>query len=159
MSFSVWQHLAIFLVTVVSMEGIAWVMHRYLMHGPLWFIHKSHHQPREGWFETNDLFGLFFTPVSMALIYFGLRGYPPLLGIGAGMAGYGMIYFFLHDVLVHRRVRLPITPKHGYLKRVYTAHHLHHATHERDGAVSFGFAYVEPVEKIRARMAAMQANG
>ena len=158
MTLSLWQHLTIFVTTVVVMEGLAWLMHRYLMHGPLWFIHKSHHEPRSGVLERNDLFGLVFTPVSMALIYFGLRGYPVLLGIGAGMAGYGMIYFFLHDVLVHRRVRLPLTPKSGYLKRVYTAHHLHHSVHERDGAASFGFAYVEPVEKIKARLAANRAN-
>ena len=73
------------------MEGVAWLMHRYLMHGPLWFIHRSHHEPRKGWFELNDTFGLFFTAASMVLIYHGLRGHPQLLGIGLGLVGYGVI--------------------------------------------------------------------
>ena len=156
MEISFTQHAVIFCITVVVMEGVAWLMHRYLMHGPLWFIHRSHHEPRKGWFELNDTFGLFFTAASMVLIYHGFRGHPQLLGIGLGLVGYGVIYFFLHDVLVHRRIRLPFTPKHGYLRRVYQAHHLHHATHERDNAVSFGFAYVEPVEQVKARFATAQ---
>ena len=155
---SIWQHVLVFCITVVAMEGVAWLMHRYLMHGPLWVIHKSHHQPRDGWWENNDLFGLFFSVASMVLIYHGLRGYPALLGMGLGLVGYGLIYFLLHDVLVHRRVRLPLTPKTGYLRRVYQAHHLHHAARERDDAVSFGFAYVEPVEVIKARMRARDAR-
>ncbi|NKC12102.1 MAG: beta-carotene hydroxylase [Gammaproteobacteria bacterium] len=148
----------IFIITVIAMEGVAWAMHRYLMHGPLWFIHKSHHQPHRGWWELNDTFGLFFSTASIVLIYHGLHGHPYLFGIGLGLAGYGLIYFLLHDVLVHRRVRLPLTPKNGYLRRVYRAHHLHHATKTRDGAVAFGFALVPPVRLLRKQMAAIKAN-
>ena len=151
-------HIGIFLTTVIAMEGVAWAMHRFLMHGPLWFIHRSHHEPSDGWFELNDVFGLFFSSLSIVCIYFGLRGYPALLGIGVGLVGYGFIYFMIHDVLVHRRVRLPWTPKRGYMRRVYQAHHLHHATREREGAVSFGFAYVPPIDVLKARMAALRSD-
>jgi hypothetical protein len=32
------------------------------MHGFLWVLHKSHHEPRKGAFELNDLFGFIFAP-------------------------------------------------------------------------------------------------
>lgn len=50
----------VFLVAFAGMEWVAYSTHRYLMHGPLWFLHRSHHRPREHWFELNDLFGVFF---------------------------------------------------------------------------------------------------
>ncbi|MBT6276999.1 MAG: beta-carotene hydroxylase [Chromatiales bacterium] len=146
-------HVALFLITVIVMEGVAWAMHKYVMHGPLWFIHRSHHEPHDGWWERNDAFGLFFSTLSMVLIYYGLRDYPALLGPGLGLVGYGFIYFMLHDVLVHRRLRLPFVPKGGYLRRIYQAHHLHHATRERQGAAFFGFALAPSVAAISARKA------
>ena len=152
-----WVGALIFVATVVAMEGVAWILHRYVMHGFLWCLHKDHHETRRGWFELNDVFGLFFTVLSMILIYIGVRGHPYALALGVGLAGYGAIYFLLHDVLVHRRVRLPITPKNGYLRRLYQAHHLHHATHGRKGAVSFGFAYAPPVARLKAQLAANRA--
>ena len=158
MSVDLVSTIVVTLITAIAMEGVAWAMHRYIMHGPLWCLHRSHHGPRTRLFELNDTFGLFFSSLSIILIYFGLRGYPALLGVGIGMVVYGAIYFLLHDVLVHRRVRLPIVPKSGYLRRVYQAHHIHHACHERDGAVSFGFAFVPTVEHLRARFAENQAR-
>ena len=146
------------LVTAIAMEGVAWAMHRYIMHGPLWCLHRSHHEARRGGWELNDTFGLFFSAISIACIYFGMRGYPLLLGIGIGLVIYGVVYFLLHDVLVHRRVRLSFVPKAGYLRRVYQAHHIHHASHERDGAVSFGFAFAPPIHHLRARLAENQRS-
>ena len=142
------------LMTIGVMEYVAWVVHKYLMHGPLWFLHKSHHRPRSGWFELNDTFGLFFSAVSIALIYFGLRGHPVMLGIGLGMVGYGVIYFLVHDVLVHRRVRHVFVPRSGYLRRIYQAHRMHHALETKHGAVSFGFVYAPPPEKLKAELGA-----
>ena len=34
-------YLAIFVGTVLAMEGVAWLMHKYLMHGPLWVLHEA----------------------------------------------------------------------------------------------------------------------
>ena len=45
----------VFLVTLAAMEGFAYVMHRWVMHGPGWFLHASHHRPRLGFWEANDL--------------------------------------------------------------------------------------------------------
>ena len=94
-----------------AIEGVAWLAHKYLMHGPLWFLHESHHVPHEGWLEKNDWFALFFSLPSIALIYFGTHGYPRLLGVGIGIAAYGLAYFVFHDVVVHRRIRLPLRPR------------------------------------------------
>lgn len=142
------------LVTIAAMEVVAWYVHKYLMHGPLWFLHKSHHRPRRGWFELNDTFGIFFSAVSIALIYFGLRGHTVLLGAGLGMVGYGVIYFLVHDVLVHRRVHHMFVPRSGYLRRIYQAHRMHHALETKHGAVSFGFVYAPPAEQLKSELGA-----
>ncbi|MGZ8282038.1 MAG: sterol desaturase family protein, partial [Allosphingosinicella sp.] len=50
----------LFLATVIAMEGVAYVAHRWVMHGPGWFLHASHHRPRPGRFELNDLYAAIF---------------------------------------------------------------------------------------------------
>jgi beta-carotene 3-hydroxylase len=44
---------------VAAMEAVAYAVHRWIMHGPGWFLHKSHHEP-SGPLEANDLYGLIF---------------------------------------------------------------------------------------------------
>jgi beta-carotene 3-hydroxylase len=133
--------LALFVATFVAMEGVAYLLHRYVMHGPLWVLHESHHRPRSGRFELNDLFGVLFALPSMALIYAGTHGQPLLLAVGVGMTAYGAAYWGFHDVLVHRRVRHSLVPRSAYLKRIVRAHLVHHRTHAKHGATSFGFLY------------------
>jgi beta-carotene 3-hydroxylase len=145
-------YLTVFLVVFIGMEGVAWALHRYVMHGFLWVLHESHHRPRKSWFEMNDLFGFFFTAVSVGLFLAGTLYYTPLLFAGLGMTAYGVVYFLIHDVLVHRRVEHGFVPRNGYLRRVYQAHRLHHAVPGRDGAVSFGFVYAPPPEKLAATL-------
>jgi len=43
-----------------AMELAGWFIHKYLMHGPLWIIHKTHHRPSHSFFEWNDLFSVLF---------------------------------------------------------------------------------------------------
>ena len=50
----------IFLAAFAGMEAVAYYTHKYVMHGFLWSLHKSHHSPREGIFELNDLFAFYF---------------------------------------------------------------------------------------------------
>lgn len=135
-------HVALFLGALVGMEGIAYVTHKYLMHGPLWVLHRSHHRPRESAiFEANDLFGFFFATPSIVLIYFGTHGHPALLALGLGMTAYGFCYFMFHDVIVHRRVSVPYRPASAYMQRLVKAHLVHHRTTVKDGALSFGFLW------------------
>jgi hypothetical protein len=91
---------AIGVATFLGMEAVAFLMHRHLMHGPLWFLHESHHRPRRGLLEWNDLFGLFFAVPSMVLIHLGTHGRPFALAVGLGMTAYGAAYFGFHDVIV-----------------------------------------------------------
>ncbi|SIK49469.1 Uncharacterised protein [Mycobacteroides abscessus subsp. abscessus] len=48
----------VFVSTVVGMELFAIVAHKYIMHGWGWGWHASHHAPRTGWFEKNDLYAV-----------------------------------------------------------------------------------------------------
>ena len=50
---------AITLMTILTMEFVAWFAHKYVMHGLLWIWHEDHHKPhheKDGFFEKNDLF-------------------------------------------------------------------------------------------------------
>lgn len=142
----------IFLITFFAMEGVAWWTHKYVMHGFLWSLHRSHHEPRKGFWELNDAFGLFFSLVSMGLIYWGWQGPTWLIFVGLGLAGYGVVYFLVHDILVHRRVAIRINPKKGYLRRLYQAHKLHHAVDGKDGCVSFGFIFAPSPDHLAAEI-------
>jgi beta-carotene 3-hydroxylase len=138
---------------VLLMEGVAWVTHKYVMHGWLWSLHRSHHEPRLGAFEKNDWFAVFFSLPSIALIYIGVHFWAPALAAGVGILGYGLIYFFFHDMLVHRRIDTGLRPKKGYLARIVQAHRLHHAVESKDGCVSFGFIFAPSAQHLKKMLA------
>jgi beta-carotene 3-hydroxylase len=155
-----WFQIAlIFLGTVAAMELFAYVMHRWVMHGPGWFLHESHHRARTGLFELNDLYGVIFALPSIALIWLGVQGHwgAGWTAVGAGIAGYGAIYFGFHDWIVHQRLPHRIVPRSAYFKRIVQAHRLHHAIESKHGAVSFGFLWSAPVEQIKAALQASSA--
>ncbi len=140
------------------MEGVAWLAHRYVMHGFGWGWHASHHAPRSGWFEANDLYALVFAALAIVLIALGTSGRWPLQWIGAGMTLYGALYFVAHDGLVHQRWPWRHVPRSGYLKRLYQAHRLHHAVQGREGCVSFGFLWAPSPARLRSQLQAAQAR-
>lgn len=148
--------IAIVLTFVLLMEGVAWVTHKYVMHGFLWSLHKSHHEPRTGAFEKNDWFAVIFSMPSIALIYIGVHYWTPALAAGVGILGYGLIYFFFHDMLVHRRIDTKLRPKKGYLARVVQAHRLHHAVESKEGCVSFGFVFAPSPQHLKRLMHATE---
>lgn len=145
-------NLLIVVVMVLVMEVVATAMHKYVMHRWGWGWHQSHHETRHGLFEVNDLYALVFAGIAIALIFAGSHGIWPLQWIGAGMTLYGVIYFILHDGLVHQRWPFRYVPHKGYLRRLYLAHHFHHAVRGKEDCVSFGFIYAPPVEKIQAQL-------
>jgi len=151
--------LALFLATITAMEGSAYVMHRWVMHGRLgWVLHASHHRARAGMFELNDLYGAIFAVPSIVLLYGGVQADwgDWATWVGAGIAGYGAIYFGFHDVIVHRRVAHRIVPRSTYFKRIVQAHRLHHAVESREGTVSFGFIYAPPIDELKRRLVASE---
>ena len=151
--------LALFLATSAGMEVFAYAMHRWVMHGRVgWWLHESHHRARTGRFELNDLYGAIFAVPSIVLLYQGVQGDWGAWAawVGAGIAGYGAIYFGFHDVIVHRRVEHRIVPRSAYFKRIVQAHRIHHIVESRLGTVSFGFLYAPPVDVLKAQLAASE---
>jgi beta-carotene 3-hydroxylase len=143
--------LLIVLLTVVGMELVASAVHRFVMHGPGWGWHRSHHEPGHGLFERNDLYALVFAFVSLGLFVAGMR-WPALWWVGLGTVIYGLLYAILHDGLVHQRFPFIKSPRSGYLKRLVQAHRMHHSVRGREGTVSFGFIYAPPVRKLREQL-------
>ncbi len=150
--------IALFLAAFLFMEGFAWFTHKYVMHGFMWVWHKSHHEPRPGIFELNDLFAVVFAAPAIAGIYLGVHGLPPLLPIGLGITAYGAVYFMFHDGLVHRRYKVPMNGKSKFWKRLIQAHRIHHAVGTKDGCVSFGFLIAPPVRQLKAELANVQVR-
>lgn len=147
--------LLLFTATVLLMEGFAYALHRFVMHSRWgWAWHQSHHRERTAWFETNDLYAVVFALPSVLLIWGGINGGwgEWATWVGAGVAAYGVIYFGFHDVIVHGRLPHRIVPRSAYFKRIVQAHRIHHAVESRDGAVSFGFLYAPPVERLKAAL-------
>ncbi|KAF3448603.1 hypothetical protein FNV43_RR09316 [Rhamnella rubrinervis] len=114
----------------VGMEFWARWAHRALWHASLWHMHKSHHRPRDGPFELNDVFAIINAVPAIALLSYGFftRGLLAGLcfGAGLGITVFGMAYMFVHDGLVHRRFPVGPIANVPYLRRVAAAHHLHH---------------------------------
>jgi beta-carotene 3-hydroxylase len=146
----------LFLVTVAVMEGIAYAAHRWVMHGPGWFLHASHHRARTGAFELNDLYAVVFAIPSFVLLLGGVQlgWWPGCTWIGAGIAAYGAIYFCFHDVIVHRRLHHRYVPRSAYMKRIVQAHRLHHAVESKHGTVSFGFLWAPRADILKAQLKA-----
>ncbi len=68
------------------METVAWTTQKCAMHRFLWCPHKSLHEPRKGAFELNDLSGLFFGAISIALIAWNAEAGGPLWALSVGLA-------------------------------------------------------------------------
>jgi beta-carotene 3-hydroxylase len=127
------------------MEGVAWATHKYIMHGILWTWHRSHHVKHDHSLEKNDLFALIFSIPSIALIVLGFEMPEAyyLRFVGGGILGYGIFYFLFHDVIVHRRIKIPFKAKSNYMKRIMRAHYVHHEVHSKEGAEAFGFLFAK----------------
>jgi len=139
-----------FIAAFAGMEAFAFAVHKHVMHGPLWCWHRSHHERSSGGLELNDLFARVFTVPSVIVLYLGWHGYPALEPIGLAMTLYGVLNWLFHDVLVHRRIGHRWTPRRSYLGRIVHAHHIHHRTRSRLGAVSFGFFWAPEFRERRS---------
>ncbi len=139
---------------VVFMECFAWGTHRYVMHGRLgWGWHRSHHEPHDELYEKNDLYAVVFSVIVTAMFTVGIW-YERVWWAALGVTVYGLIYFFVHDMLVHQRFGFRWVPKKGYAKRLLQAHRLHHAVKGRDGTVSHGFLLAPSPARLKAQLRA-----
>ena len=132
-----------FLCSFLLMEIVAWSTHKYLMHGFLWKIHKDHHQPTGNLFQKNDLFFLIFAIPSWLCIMLGMMYSAPIsVGFGFGIAAYGLVYFLIHDVLIHRRFKWFDKTKSRYFKAIRKAHKVHHKNRQKEKGECFGMLIV-----------------
>ena len=134
-------NILIVLATIVVMECLSWFIHKYLFHGPLWFMHKSHHQKSHSFFEWNDLFALLFAALSLYLMYIDQTNFGARFFIGVGISVYGIIYFIIHDWFVHRRFKT-FKSDNRYLKAVRKAHKIHHKNQGKEKSRAFGLLFV-----------------
>lgn len=137
------------LVTIgaaATMEFVAWLAHKYVMHGFLWIWHEDHHRPhyeKKGFFEKNDLFFLVFAIPSASCYIFGsATPHFWVFFIGVGISIYGLIYFLIHDVYIHRRFKWFQQLDSPYSRAILRAHGAHHAKHEKEDGESFGLLWV-----------------
>ena len=125
------------------MEAVSWATHKYIMHGFLWYLHEDHHKKGPGFFERNDTFFIIFAIPSFFSILFGtIYSVYWLQAIGFGVMAYGAAYFFVHDVIIHQRIKWFTRSKNRYIKTVRWAHKMHHKHLEKENGESFGMLYV-----------------
>nr|WP_315152606.1 sterol desaturase family protein [uncultured Flavobacterium sp.] len=134
----------IFLGVFLFMECVTWLMHKYVMHGLMWYFHADHHQPKyEHTFERNDIFFVIFAIPSIVLFYFGVQGgMNYLFFIGLGITAYGFCYFMIHDVLIHQRFKWFKNTKNKYLVGLRKAHKVHHKHLGKEHGECFGMLFV-----------------
>lgn len=126
------------------MEMITWLTHKYIMHGLLWYLHEDHHQPKyQNTFEKNDAFFVIFAVPCIIMFYFGLipeLNY--LFFIALGVFLYGVSYFLVHDVIIHRRFNWFNNIKSPYIRGLRKAHKVHHKHLGKEEGECFGMLYV-----------------
>lgn len=140
------RNFGVFLLAFFFMEFMAWFVHKYLMHGLLWSLHRDHHKKdHDGFFEWNDIFFIMFAAPSIYLIYKGFNNgaADPRLWMGLGIAAYGAAYVFVHDVFVHQRFRIFRKIDNPYFRALRKAHRVHHKYLERTPGENFGFLMVQ----------------
>jgi beta-carotene 3-hydroxylase len=130
----------IVLIAFLSMELVAWLTHKYIMHGFLWSLHKDHHDhSNNSRFEKNDYFFVIFAIPGILNILFGINDFSaPYFWIGLGITLYGATYFFIHDLLIHQRIKILRNTTNPYLLLLRRAHKIHHKSIKKMGGESFG---------------------
>ncbi|HSD09069.1 beta-carotene hydroxylase [Flavobacterium sp.] len=138
------MYFLIVLAVFISMEGATWFIHKYVMHGFLWILHRDHHDhSTDGPLEKNDYFFVIFALPAIALMYFGsVNGWNYLFYIGLGITLYGMAYFFVHDIFIHQRIKFFRNSNNTYFLALRRAHKQHHKHLDKDFGECFGFLYV-----------------
>lgn len=140
------KELVISVVAFSGMELVSYLAHRYIYHGIGWALHKSHHEPRTGIFEWNDIFPMIFATLTIVLLLYAFSdpARSDIAAAGLGIMAYGLVYFFVHDLYIHRRARW-LKLRVPFLRRLKEAHALHH----RYGGEPYGLLFVIDPERLR----------
>lgn len=146
--------LALMLSAFISMEAVAWLSHKYIMHGLLWWLHRDHHQTTpDHHLQKNDWFFVIFAIPGIILIFLGTiySTTTPFLWLGLGITCYGFAYFLVHDVFIHRRLKIFRHADNFYLRAIRRAHKMHHKHLGRFEGECFGMLWV-PMKYFREAM-------
>jgi beta-carotene 3-hydroxylase len=121
---------ALFLTSFVVMEGVTYLVHRYVMHGIGIVLHVDHHRVRKAGsrFERNDLYPVAFAAIVCAAfaVGFNVASFAWLVPVCLGVTAYGAAYAFVHDVSIHGRLGRSRALRSSTLQRLADAHALHH---------------------------------
>ncbi len=144
-------NLLIVVATFFGMEAVAWLTHKFVMHGLLWNLHEDHHRKNpSSFFEKNDYFFLIFALPGIACLATG-SFYPPLqvlLYPGIGITIYGFAYFMVHDIFIHQRFKIFRNADNFYLLAIRRAHKMHHKHLGKEDGECFGMLWV-PMQYFR----------
>jgi beta-carotene 3-hydroxylase len=145
------------ILTFISMEAVAWLTHRFVMHGFLWYLHKDHHQVQPGIFEKNDFFFIIFAlPGFLLTLYGTLHNFSLPFYIGLGITIYGFAYFLVHDVFIHQRLSIFKKSNNIYLRAIRKAHKMHHKHLYKEEGECFGMLlvpikyFIQEIKKSKA---------
>lgn len=128
----------------ISMEVVAWLTHKYIMHGLLWHLHRDHHKKDSpGFFERNDFFFLIFALPGITCLFIGMQySYNFLFWIGLGITLYGCAYFLVHDIFIHQRFKTFRNTDNWYFKAIRRAHKMHHKHIDKEEGECFGMLWI-----------------
>ena len=133
-------------ITFFLMEGVAWGMHKYIMHGLFWNLHEDHHNKQKmahSFFERNDSFFILFSILAItSFSIWSINASPIFLGIGIGISIYGMVYFIVHDLFIHQRVKIWRNTTNRYLLALRRGHKMHHKHLGKNEGECFGMLWV-----------------
>ena len=126
------QNVLIATLAFVLMEPFTYCAHRWVMHGLAKFLHESHHRNAAravpALLEANDFFPVILAAGVNILLALGFNqpSLSALVPTCIGITAYGFAYFIVHDVYIHKRLRLFGNKKVAVLERLAAAHRLHH---------------------------------
>lgn len=126
------------------MESVAWLAHKFVMHGFGWVLHHDHHDhSNKSPFEKNDAFALIFAIPSWLFMMFGvIDGWDYKFYIGTGILLYGIAYFFVHEIIIHQRIKIFSKSDNWYVKGIKRAHKMHHKHPGKFNGECFGMLIV-----------------
>jgi beta-carotene 3-hydroxylase len=111
-----------------AMEAVSYAAHRWIMHGPGIGWHRSHHAPANAGLERNDLFPLVFSVPTIGLFVTAAAAVTPAWTwwAAAGVTAYGAAYLVVHELVIHRRLGVPVADVRAlrWLRAGHAAHHL-----------------------------------
>jgi beta-carotene 3-hydroxylase len=145
---------ALFLASFVAMEGVTYLVHRFVMHGAGFVLHIDHHRVRKvgSRLERNDLYPVMFASVvcTAFAVGFNVQRFAWLVPVCLGVTAYGAAYAFVHDVAIHGRLGRSRALRSRTLQMLADAHALHH----RFNGEPYGMLFPVVPAELRQRAAA-----